>query len=171
MSLFFHQIKFFNKFFNSIVSGSHSPGLGTAGTIPELYRLDANGRLPMTGFLSDTLDLPLDICSLIQSPSSGSLCEQAVPEALRTVILKLPLGYASNPGSYEECLGMSASDGLDNRYCTLQFKGPDIGINTDPWEQRKLGVGKVSFEHLNQRIEFLKSLTAHRNNTDNYHYV
>ena len=38
---------------------------------------DANGRLPVEGFLSDSIDLPIDICG------TEINCKFALPEQLR----------------------------------------------------------------------------------------
>ena len=92
----------------------------TPGLPPALQMFDANGRLPMEGFLSDSIDIgPLDLCQILNLDSCS------LPNAIRYVTLKLPIGFTSNPGSYEECLSTTE---METRYCTVKLKGPDIGI-------------------------------------------
>ena len=81
---------------------------------------DANGRVPMEGFLTDSMDLTVDICSVI----SISDCQYTVPDILRFINLKIPFGYSNNPGSYEECLG---NTDYESRYCTVFYRGQGLG--------------------------------------------
>ena len=84
-----------------------------------LKMFDSNGRLPMEGFLSDVLDIPFDLCQII-----GDIpC--LLPNQVRNVVLKIPLGYSYNPGCHEECLSV---DNMETRYCTVSLQGPNFGF-------------------------------------------
>ena len=83
---------------------------------------DANGRLPMEGFLTDTISIPVDICQLLENPD----CAYSLPNSLRFINIKLPMGYAQNPGSYRECLG---TENYETRYCNLYYlSGLDLPL-------------------------------------------
>ena len=92
------------------------------GLPPELQMFDANGRLPMEGFLSNTFDLPIDVCDLFKSND----CQYTIPNSLRFINIKFPVGYNNNPGSYEECLSIPD---YKTRYCTVFFQGIDLGLD------------------------------------------
>ena len=61
-----------------------------------LQMFDSNGRLPMEGFLSDVLEIPIDLCELVGESTKSCL----LPNAVRFIVLKIPLGYSNNPGSH-----------------------------------------------------------------------
>ena len=82
--------------------------------------LDADGRFPMEGSLTDSLQLPIDICQLVGNIWAG--CTN-LPAALRQIQLLIPVGFALNPGSYESCLAVAA-DGFTGKYCPLLLNGP-----------------------------------------------
>lgn len=82
---------------------------------------DADGRFPMEGSLSDSLEIPLDICTVLPE-DAWSRCED-LPATLRQISLLVPIGYALNPGSYESCLG-SSSDIFSGKYCLIFLAGP-----------------------------------------------
>ena len=91
------------------------------GLLPELQMFDANGRLPMEGFLSNTFDLPIDVCDLFRSND----CQYTIPNSLRFINIKLPVGYNNNPGNYDECL---STPDYKTRYCTVFFTGINLGL-------------------------------------------
>lgn len=96
------------------------------GIPPEFLMFDSNGRLPLEGFLSDTLDIPLDVCTLVGITD----CTSKISSQLRFINLKIPAGYSSNPGNYEECL---TAGNRETRYCTVTLIGPDLGFGSSPF--------------------------------------
>ena len=101
----------------------------STGIVPgELAMLDSNGKIPMSGFLSSIVTLPpMDLCPAIEPVIPN--CAYVIPESLRFVSLAIPVGYSWNPGSMDECL---AANGVETTYCTLNLKGPDIGVASSP---------------------------------------
>ena len=78
-----------------------------------LQMFDSNGRLPMEGFLSDHLDIPVDLCDGVdQCP---------LPAALQYINLKIPIGFSINPGGFEECLSVQE---IETQYCTVSLNTP-----------------------------------------------
>ena len=84
-----------------------------------LQMFDSNGRLPMEGFFSDVLVIP--ICEVLGESTKSCF----LPNAVRFFVLKIPLGYSNNPGSHGECLSVEQTE---SRYCTVRLKGPDLGF-------------------------------------------
>ena len=85
--------------------------------------LDSDGRLPLEGFLSDALTIPIPLCDIINIPGCKSL-----PPSLTTIVLKLPIGFSKNPGRMESCLNL-ADSGFDSKYCTVEMKpSAEIGV-------------------------------------------
>ena len=89
-----------------------------------LSQADSDGRLPLEGFLSDALSIPIPLCDIVNIPGCKSL-----PPSLTTVVLKLPIGFSKNPGRMESCLNLVDS-GFNSKYCTVEMKPPaemDVG--------------------------------------------
>ena len=66
-----------------------------------LSMLDSNGRLPLEGFLSDTLQLPIPLCEVLGDSIPN--CD-TLPASLTTVNVNIPMGFANNPGNMDNCL-------------------------------------------------------------------
>ena len=99
---------------------STSSGRSTIpGLPPQLQMFDANGRFPMEGFWSDSIDLPVDICTILKTNS----CLYSIPNSIRFINVKIPFGYANNPGNYEECL---STEGYETRYCAVRYTGLNL---------------------------------------------
>lgn len=86
-----------------------------------LQMFDSNGRFPMEGSLTDSLEIPMDICNMVVGIWPN--CTNIVPAALRMIHLLVPVGYAINPGSYESCLGVGVNS-FRGKYCTIFLEGP-----------------------------------------------
>ena len=97
------------------------------GIPPALQMFDANGRLPLEGFLSDTIDMPIDICQ------GSAECMYSLPDNLRFINLKLPIGYAMNPGSFHECLDVQDAE---TNYCLMRIIGPQ-GFTGNPFAREE----------------------------------
>ena len=94
---------------------------------------DANGRLPMEGFLTDTISVPVDICQLIENPE----CVYSIPASLRFIDIRLPMGYAQNPGSYQECL---STENYETRYCSIYYiSGLSLPLPSNGLPERRNG--------------------------------
>ena len=76
---------------------------------------DSNGKLPLEGFLSDTIDMPIDICQ------GDENCIYSLPDQLRYINAKIPVGYNINPGNFDECLEI---DNFETAYCVMAINGP-----------------------------------------------
>ena len=63
------------------------------------YMMDANGLLPLEGFLSDTLYL----CNIF-GPAAAPNCDE-LPEFLTHVVVRMPVGFLRSPGSMDLRLG------------------------------------------------------------------
>jgi len=103
--------------YQALLSNQTNPNFMTAATM-----FDSNGRLPMEGFLSDTMPIPLDICDFFPTWKN---CKSTVPDTSRKITLGLPMGYAHSPGSYEECLSVN-TELLKGKYCTVYLTPPKI---------------------------------------------
>jgi hypothetical protein len=99
-----------------------------------LQQLDANGRLPLEGFLSDAVPFPLNLCDLLGESLPG--CRD-LPPALTSVSVTMVIGFGQNPGSMDNCL-KSKTDGFNSRYCTVSLKKPE--------EKEESGGGRVEAE-------------------------
>ena len=97
--------------------------------------LDANGRLPLEGFLSDTLDIPINLCDIINADEIQNLpgCDR-LPQSVTDINLKLLFGFNKNPGSLDVCL---AQDGpaFTSQYCSVNLKVPESQASQagGPW--------------------------------------
>ena len=113
-----------------------------------LQMLDADGRFPMEGSLTDSLQLPIDICQLVGNIWTG--CTN-LPTVLRQIQLLIPVGYALNPGSYESCLAVVA-DGFTGKYCPLLLSGPPglSGLSPDNLHPDEEAQNDGIFHHLEQ---------------------
>lgn len=107
-----------------------------------LQMFDSNGRLPMEGFLSDVLEIPIDLCELVGESTKSCL----LPNAVRFIVLKIPLGYSNNPGSHGECLSVEQTE---TKYCTVRLKGADLGFGGIALPARK------SFSRMKSLSEYL----------------
>ena len=84
--------------------------------------VDSDGRVPMEGFLSDTQDVSINLCTLLeQNNYSCDLLPAGIPHE---ITLMIPLGYSNNPGSQEECYTKELE--TKTQYCTIRLKGPNI---------------------------------------------
>ena len=125
-------------------------------TLWALQMLDADGKFPMEGSLSDSVEVPIDICILVQNQWPGCV---TLPDALRQIIIQVPVGYALNPGSYESCLGVT-TDSFDGKYCLVFLHGPPglSGLASDD-----LGRDAIS-EELDNAQSLLNHLQMLNNN-------
>ena len=80
-----------------------------------LSMFDSNGRFPLEGFLSDSLDIPIDICQ------GDEVCQTMLPNQLRFITAKIPLGYSINPGNFDECIEV---ENFETAYCNMYIQGP-----------------------------------------------
>ena len=126
----------------SVLNSTVSERSTLPGLPPQLQMFDANGRLPMEGFLSDTIDLPVDICTILKTND----CLYSIPNSLRFINVKIPFGYANNPGNYEECL---STEGFETRYCAVRYTGLNL-------ENPILNENRNAQKPLDKVIYFLK---------------
>ena len=89
------------------------------------YMLDADGRLPLEGFLSDTTPFPIPLCDLLGSALPN--CKQ-LPSYLTNVVLHVPIGFAGNAGNMDLCLdeGVHTKLGVKTQYCSIAMLPPEI---------------------------------------------
>ena len=89
------------------------------------YVLDADGRLPLEGFLSDSTPIPIPLCEIFGAALPN--CEQ-LPSFLTNVVLYVPIGFSHNSGSMELCLddGPHVHLGVKTQYCSVKMSPPDI---------------------------------------------
>ena len=128
-----------------------------SGSMPDLTSIpsalsmfDANGRLPIEGFLSDTLDMPIDICQ------NDETCEYTLPDQLRFITLKIPIGYSNNPGSFDQCLGI---ENVETTYCSVRMSGPQgVGLAGNPIQARN-GPIKTDPKSISGYLNFYTSLS------------
>ena len=89
------------------------------------YMLDADGRLPLEGFLSDTIPFPIPLCDLL-GPALPN-CTQ-LPSFLTNVVLNIPIGFSHNAGNMDLCLdeGIHTQLGVKTQYCSVAMSPPKI---------------------------------------------
>ena len=99
--------------------------------------MDADGRLPMEGFLSDTLPIPISLCDTLNGTAQAS-CNK-LPSSLTNLLIHVPFGFHHNPGSMDLCLEGGHTDfGVRTKYCTVNMVPPDMGIGgmqPSPWRK------------------------------------
>ena len=94
------------------------------GSLTEAITMfDSNGRLPMEGFLSDYIEIPIDLCA--------DTDECFLPVALSTITLKLPIGFSNHPGHFEGCLGVKE---IETKYCAVSLRTPS-SMSAFPFKQ------------------------------------
>ena len=126
-----------NKYINAFGDATDPSKNATFG----LAMLDSNGRLPLEGFLSDTIDIPIPLCDALGDSIPN--CE-SLPAILTTVNVKIPVGFANNPGNMDNCLKPKAAN-FKSKYCTVTLTGPDIGFGSGPWERDVEGREALSY--------------------------
>ena len=110
-----------------------------------LQALDNNGRLPLEGFLSDALSIPIPLCNIVNITGCKSL-----PQSLTTIVLKLPLGFSKDPGRMESCLNLVDS-GFNSKYCTVEmWPSAEIGLGSGEPSERN---GRTNFGRIAAAIE------------------
>ena len=89
------------------------------------YMLDADGRLPLEGFLSDTIPFPIPLCDIL-GPALPN-CTQ-LPSFLTNVVLNIPIGFSHNSGNMDLCLdeGIHTYLGVKTQYCSVGMVPPEI---------------------------------------------
>ena len=77
-----------------------------------LQMLDSSGNLPFLqeGFLSDTMEVPVPLCSMLEDILAGAPC----PDALEDFSLKIPYGYGAGLGSQAGCASV---EGFPTHFC------------------------------------------------------
>ena len=85
------------------------------------YMLDADGRLPLEGFLSDTIPFPIPLCDLLGAALPN--CTQ-LPSFLTNLVLNIPIGFAHNAGNMDLCL--DTVFGVKTKYCSVGMLPPEI---------------------------------------------
>ena len=89
--------------------------------------MDADGRLPMEGFLSDTIPIPISLCDTLNGTAQAS-CEK-LPSSLTNLLIHFPFGFHHNSGSMEVCLeGAHTEWDVKTKYCTVSMVTPDLGF-------------------------------------------
>ena len=105
--------------------------------------IDSDGRVPMEGFLSDTQDVPINLCTLLeQNNFSCDLLPDGIPHEITIMI---PMGYSNNPGNQEECYTKELT--TQTQYCTMKLKGPNIDFGRSIGNLRSL-VEDVTIENI-----------------------
>lgn len=106
-----------------------------------LSMFDSNGRFPLEGFLSDSLDIPIDICQ------GDEECQFTLPDQLRFVTAKIPLGYSINPGNFDECLEITD---FETAYCNMYIQGPPgFAMARPPGPGRMQEMSTIDVDQLN----------------------
>ena len=83
------------------------------------YMMDANGLLPLEGFLSDTLYL----CNIF-GPAAAPNCDE-LPEFLTNVVVRMPVDFLRSPGSMDLRFGgVDTKFRVKNQYCTVSLWSP-----------------------------------------------
>ena len=121
--------------------------------------MDADGRLPMEGFLSDTIPIPVHLCEMLNGTAAEN-CNK-LPSSLTNVLIHFPFGFHHNPGNMDLCLeGVHTKWGFRTKYCTIYMIPPDIGIGGigSPWRQEHSYLGMLA--NLVEMWERMKSLAA-----------
>ena len=125
--------------------------------------MDADGRLPMEGFLSDTIPIPFSICDTLNRTARAS-CDK-LPSSLTNLLIHVPFGFHHNPGSMDLCLdGAHTELGVRTKYCTVNMVAPDIGIGgmqPSPWRKDQSYVKMLAdiAEKMDQ-MKRVRSITA-----------
>ena len=83
--------------------------------------LDADGRLPLEGFLSDLTPFPIPLCDLLGSALPN--CKQ-LPSFLTNIVLYIPIGFSHNAGNMDLCL--ADHFGVKTQYCSVAMLPPEI---------------------------------------------
>ena len=109
---------------------------------------DSNGKLPIEGFLSDTMDISVDVCQGDES------CMYSLPHALRFIVVKIPIGYSINPGNMAECL---AIENFESSYCNMNIHGPP-GTEEGGMGPLRIGNDNMSGERIFQLINSISNL-------------
>ena len=139
-----------NKYIDDFLSISEH--LDDLSNIPAaLSMFDSNGKLPIEGFLSDTMDIPIDICQ------GDEFCIYTLPDRLRFVVMKIPIGFSDNPGNFAECLDALNSEGA---YCPVRISGPPgLVLGGNPFN-RKRGIADsyVGFKTIGDHINLYSNL-------------
>ena len=120
--------------------------------------LDSDGRLPMEGFLSDTIPIPINICDML----NGTLpnCDK-LPSSLTNLLVHMPFGFHLNPGSMDLCLeGAHTGLGMKTKYCTIYMVTPDLGsvgmappIGRRDHSYANFGEGVAQIRHMIERSQ------------------
>ena len=124
--------------------------------------LDSDGRLPLEGFLSDSVAIPVNLCDLINADGIQNLpgCEN-LPPSLTNINLNLLVGFSSNPGSMDICLDQKAPE-FPTKYCSVDLKvgggrqsGPPRGVLGEQGypDGRYLGGGETYFGRIARVLE------------------
>ena len=91
------------------------------------YMMDANGLLPLEGFLSDTFSVHLYLCNIF-GPAAAPNCDE-LPEFLTHVVVRMPVGFLCSPGSMNLRLGnVDTKFRVKNQYCTVSLRFPEVHI-------------------------------------------
>ena len=122
--------------------------------------MDADGRLPMEGFLSDTIPIPISLCDTLNGTAQAS-CNK-LPSSLTNLLIQIPFGFHHNPGSMDLCLeGGHTELGVRTKYCTVNMVPPDIGIGgmqPSPWRKHQSYVKMLA--DIAERMDQIKLLTS-----------
>ena len=154
-----------NKYVDDFLSFiSEEIDINDLSSIPAaLSMYDSNGKLPIEGFLSDTMDLPLDICQ------GDEICIYTLPDRLRFVVMKIPVGFSDNPGNLAECLDVSD---FESAYCPVKISGPPgLVLGGNPIG-RKRGIAgsyeglKTIGDHLNLYSNLINLFKAENRDND-----
>ena len=91
------------------------------------YMMNANGLLPLEGFLSDTFSVPLYLCNIFD-PAAAPNCEE-LPEFLTRVAVRMLVDFLLSPCSLDLRLGgVHTKFRVKNQYCTVSLKSPEVHI-------------------------------------------
>ena len=122
--------------------------------------MDADGRLPMEGFLSDTIPIPISLCDSLHGTALAS-CNK-LPSSLTNLLIHFPFGFHHNPGNMDLCLeGAHTELGVETKYCTVYMVTPDIGIRgMEPPPRRKYQSYVKMLANIAERMEQMKRMTA-----------
>ena len=128
--------------------------------------MDADGRLPMEGFLSDTIPIPISLCDVLNGSALAS-CDK-LPSSLTSLLIHFPFGFHHNPGSMDLCLeGAHTELGVKTKYCTVYMVPADIGIGgMEPSRRRKDQSYVKMVANFAERMEQMKHTTAISNKND-----
>ena len=119
-----------------------------------LSMLDSNGRLPLEGFLSDTLQLPIPLCEVLGDSIPN--CD-TLPASLTTVNVNIPMGFANNPGNMDNCLKAKAVN-FRSKYCTVTLTGPDLGLGGRQGGGREAWSYPGMVANLAEKVEMMRQV-------------